>query len=74
MQVSKTEREQFSQLIQELNQEGSIEISSKGKILVSSGEKLIGKFISHSKGFGFVEIEGREDDLFIPEDHRNNFV
>lgn len=71
MQVSKTEREQFSQLIQELNQEGSIEISSKGKIFVSSGEKLIGKFISHSKGFGFVEIEGREDDLFIPEDHVN---
>ena len=26
-----------------------------------------GKFVSHPKGFGFVEIEGREEDLYIPE-------
>lgn len=29
---------------------------------------LTGTFISNAKGFGFVEVEGREEDLFIPED------
>ena len=29
---------------------------------------LTGTFISNAKGFGFVEVEGRENDLFIPED------
>ncbi len=28
---------------------------------------LIGTYISNTKGFGFVEIEGREEDLYIPE-------
>ena len=27
---------------------------------------LIGKFIGNERGFGFVEIEGREEDIFIP--------
>lgn len=34
-------------------------------------EILTGKFIGNSKGFGFVEVEGREEDLFIPEDRTN---
>ncbi|MCM1089627.1 MAG: ribonuclease R [Muribaculum sp.] len=31
---------------------------------------VTGTFISNAKGFGFVEVEGREDDLFIPEDKK----
>lgn len=34
-------------------------------------ELLTGTFISNAKGFGFVEIEGREEDLYIPEDKVN---
>ncbi len=30
-------------------------------------EKLVGLFISNSRGFGFVRIEGQEQDLYIPE-------
>lgn len=32
---------------------------------------LTGTFISNAKGFGFVEVEGREQDLFIPENEVN---
>ena len=28
-----------------------------------------GTFIGHPKGFGFVEIEGEDEDIFIPEDN-----
>ena len=31
-------------------------------------EKITGIFISHPKGFGFVEAQGLEEDLYIPED------
>lgn len=30
--------------------------------------ELMGTFISNARGFGFVEADGREQDLFIPED------
>lgn len=41
---------------------------SKRKHSVLEELTLTGTFISNAKGFGFVEVEGREDDLFIPED------
>lgn len=31
------------------------------------GIRAEGTFIGHPKGFGFVEIEGQEEDIFIPE-------
>lgn len=34
-------------------------------------DRLTGTFISNAKGFGFVEIEGMEQDLFIPEEKVN---
>ena len=71
MQVSKEERAHLSNLIGELEKEGNIEISPKGKITLTSGERLVGTFVSHAKGFGFVVIEDREDDLFVPENRVN---
>lgn len=32
----------------------------------------VGTFISHQKGFGFVEVEGQEEDFFIPPEYTNN--
>lgn len=31
-----------------------------------------GTFISNQKGFGFVEIEGMDEDLFVPEEYTKN--
>ena len=33
-----------------------------------SPELLEGTFIAHPKGFGFVELEDQEEDLYIPQD------
>ena len=27
---------------------------------------VTGIFVGHERGFGFLEVEGREDDIFIP--------
>ncbi|MCH5342207.1 MAG: ribonuclease R [Acetatifactor sp.] len=71
LQVPKEEREELSSILRELLAEGELMLTSKGKFQKSDGKVLIGTFISNSKGFGFVEIEGREEDLFIPENYTN---
>ncbi|MCM1044511.1 MAG: ribonuclease R [Candidatus Gastranaerophilales bacterium] len=37
----------------------------KRKMTQFDGEKIVGAFIGHERGFGFVEAEGREADIFI---------
>ena len=68
MQVRPEEREELKTILNELLMEGRLQISKRGKY--SKGEEgggLVGTFISHPKGFGFVEIKGRSEDLYIPE-------
>lgn len=71
MQVKPEERADLKQILEELLAEGKLQITKRGKYLKGDGKKqdeeLVGTFISNSRGFGFVEIEGREQDLFIPE-------
>lgn len=69
LQVSKEDRSELNRILNELLNEGKISITKKGKFIKAKHvpEALVGTFISHPKGFGFVEIEGREDDLYIPE-------
>lgn len=68
LQVAKEDREELRLVLQELLAEGKLSLTSKGKYVKSNGRFLMGTFIGSSKGFGFVEVEGREEDLFIPED------
>lgn len=68
LQVEKEDREEFRSVLQELLAGGQLMLTIKGKYMKSNGRVLTGTFISNSKGFGFVEIEGRKEDLFIPED------
>lgn len=68
LQVDSKEREELRTCLQELLAEGRLILTARGKYMRSDGRALTGVFISNAKGFGFVEIEGREEDLFIPED------
>lgn len=69
LQVSKEDRPELNRILNELLAEGKVTLTKKGKFIRAkhADENLIGTFISHPKGFGFVEIEGREEDLYIPE-------
>ena len=71
LQVSKEDRDEFKNILTELLAEGKLMLTNKGKYMKSNGRVLTGTFISNAKGFGFVEVEGREEDLFIPEDKVN---
>lgn len=66
MQVSAEDRTEFKRLLQELILEGRIQVNRRGRYSVPDGKPVIGTFIGHPRGFGFVEVEGRKDDLYIP--------
>ena len=68
MQVSREEREAFREVLQALLTEGKIQVTKQGKYVKPDANQPVGTFISNAKGFGFVEIEGRQEDLYIPED------
>lgn len=69
LQVKKEDRSELNRILNELLAEGKLSITKKGKFVKAkkSDKELIGTFISHPKGFGFVEIDGRDEDLYIPE-------
>ena len=66
-QVAPKDKAIFVKLLEDLIAEGKIMVSAKGKYSLLSSEYICGTFIGHRKGFGFVEVEGEEDDIFIPE-------
>ena len=68
LQVPKERRQELQEVLDALLQEGKIEVSQKGKYQKSRGVFLTGVFTAHPKGFGFVSVDGMEEDVFIPED------
>ena len=73
MQVNPEERGELKEILKELVSEGKLQITQRAKYVKSDGreEGLTGTFISNARGFGFVEIEGRDQDLYIPEGEVN---
>jgi len=71
LQVNKQDREELKKILEELLAEGKLAMTQKGKYIKSAGKFFTGTFISNAKGFGFVEVEGREEDFYIPEDKVN---
>ena len=69
--VKKTERPQLEQILLDLQEEGKITLSKRGKYSKAEIKKTIGIFSAHPKGFGFVTVEGEQDDIFIPAEYVN---
>ena len=67
LNVPKEDREELRYVLNELMNEGKIVESKKGKFSIASAQILTGTFEGNRKGFGFVTIEGEDEDIFIPE-------
>ncbi len=66
--IPKSQRNELTQVLDYLVSEGRIGISKKGKYGKPEVFSVNGIFCGHPKGFGFVTVEGMEQDVFIPED------
>ena len=66
--VPKEQRKDLEEVLNELVASGKVGISKKGKYARSEVFAQTGIFSAHHRGFGFVMIEGRDGDLFVPPD------
>ena len=71
LNVPKSDRRDLAEVLDALVAEGKVEVSSKGKYMKSEGRFLTGVFTAHPRGFGFVTVEGEDEDIFIPESQVN---
>ncbi|RKI82211.1 ribonuclease R [bacterium 0.1xD8-71] len=71
MQVPREERTALREVLQALLAEGRLQVNGQGRYSKPDADKPVGTFISNARGFGFVEVEGMEEDLYVPEDKTN---
>lgn len=67
LQVPKENRSDLLEVLDELIKDGKVELSKRGKYRIAEIPVLTGKLVGNARGFGFVEVEGREEDIFISE-------
>ena len=68
-------KELVRNVLDNLEQNGDIVITANGKVLdyLKSGLKK-GKFIANKKGYGFVEFDKEQEDLYIPKESVLNAI
>lgn len=71
LSVPKSQRGELQEVLNALLADGKIAVSEKGKYSKAEGKFLVGEFTAHPRGFGFVTVEGQEEDIFIPESQVN---
>ena len=70
LQVTKEDRDELKAILNTLVERGEAECTSRGRYIKSDGG-IIGQYTGNAKGFGFVTVEGRDEDIFIPEENTN---
>lgn len=68
LDVPRDQREDLKDVLDSLLSEGKIGISQRGKYGKPDISSISGVYFGHPKGFGFVAVEGLEQDIFIPEE------
>lgn len=66
MQVPSKQKKDLRMVLESLIADGKIMIDVKGKIKLLAANVVVGKFSGTQKGFGFVVVEGQDEDIFIP--------
>lgn len=68
LQVPREERDELRRVLEELEAEGKIHLSKRGKYCKGETRRLTGIFRANTRGFGFVETEDVSGDVFIGEE------
>lgn len=68
LDVPRERREELREVLDALVEEGRIGLSPRGKYGKAALYTLVGDYQANPRGFGFVTVEGRSEDIFIPPD------
>lgn len=74
LDIPKTSRADLQAVLDALVAEGKVEVSKKGKYAKAQAHTLTGVFESNARGFGFVRVEGEDEDIFIGKDDRGGAI
>ena len=74
LNISKEQRGELKEVLDALAAEGKVTVTAKGKYKKGETSYLTGVFTAHARGFGFVSVEGEEEDIFIPETSVNGAI
>lgn len=74
LQVPKENRSELLEVLDELIKDGEIELSKRGKYRIAEVPLFTGRFSGNARGFGFVEVEGQDTDIFVSEANTGNAV
>jgi ribonuclease R len=70
--IKSEERHILEEILDQLISEGKIIRTKRGKYAKpETVNMIVGRFIAHAKGFGFVDIENEDSDVFIPAPYVN---
>ena len=68
LDVPKERREELAEVLDVLVAEGKLSLSKRGKYKIPEASVLAGIYSGTARGFGFVSIDGWQQDVFIPAD------
>ena len=67
LQIPKSQRGELQEVLDSLVSDGTIGVSKKGKYGNTDNTAVVGIFTSTRRGFGFVTVDGWDEDIFIQE-------
>lgn len=70
LQIPKHRKEELGEVLESLLQEGKIQKDVRSRYSLS--DCITGIFLATNQGFGFVHVEGEEEDIFIPQGASQN--
>lgn len=68
LEIPKEKRGELQEVMDALVAEGKVGISKRGKYGKPEMVSVAGMFTGNARGFGFVTVEGQDQDVFIPGD------
>jgi ribonuclease R len=71
LQIPRERRHELQEVLDSLVADGTIGVSKKGKYGKPENTALVGTFETTRRGFGFVTVEGKEEDIFVKESDTN---
>lgn len=74
LMVPSKQKKDLRKVLEELSDEGKIQINSKGKAVLMPDNIKTGKYMGTQRGFGFVRIEGEDGDIYIPENRSKGAI
>lgn len=74
LDIPRTNRADLQEVLDALVAEGKVEVSKKGKYAKAQTRTVTGVFESNARGFGFVRVEGEDEDIFIGKDDRGGAI